>query len=283
MPNDGWAAAENARLYADFAEKFPMYRLTSQDLVSRLDLENVSLVVDLACGTGATTEVLLAAVPERARIIAVDGSEAMQAVARQRVVDERVSWVVARLESFDVALDRPGQVDAIVCNSAIWQADLAATFAAVRKVLRPGGQFAFNVGSQFVDLGRRTNAEEPPPATPSIFELMQAVAVYDHGFVPPRPAGPRRPRLTEEQLAALLTSAGLQVRSTAVFEHEQPSEASYAWLRVPVFTEWNFGTLPYEQRMAALDKAYRRLQELEQSNGTPVRRTQSWLVVVAEG
>jgi ubiquinone/menaquinone biosynthesis C-methylase UbiE len=279
MPSEGWASAENASRYAEFTRRYPLYQRTSQDLVGLLALENASLVVDLACGTGATTEVLLETLSDDARVIAVDGSEAMQAVARQRITDRRVSWVTARLESFDTASDQLTQVDAVICNSAIWQSDLAATFAAVRNVLRAGGGLAFNIASRFMRLEQPATPEERH-VTPSLFELMHAVAVYDYGLAPPPPSGPRRLRPTVDQLGELLAAAGLRMRHTEVFEYEEPADASYAWLKVPVFTEWGFGTLPYEQRMAALDKAYRRLRELEQANGTTTRRTR-WLAVVA--
>jgi hypothetical protein len=203
----------------------------------------------------------------------------MQAVARQRITDRRVSWVTARLESFDTASDQLTQVDAVVCNSAIWQSDLSATFAAVRNVLRAGGVLAFNIASRFMRLDPPVTPEEPH-VTPSLFELMHAVAVYDYGLAPPPPSGPRRPRPTVDELSELLAAAGLRIRHTEVFEYEEPADASHAWLKVPIFTEWGFGTLPYEQRMAALDKAYRRLRELEQANGTATRRTR-WLAIVA--
>ena len=43
-----------------------------------------------------------------------------------------------------------GPVDAVVCNSAIWQADLAATAAAVRNLLVTGGRFVFNMGAGYL-------------------------------------------------------------------------------------------------------------------------------------
>jgi trans-aconitate methyltransferase len=95
MPRPGWSSVENANHYADFTRRYPLYQRTSEDLASLLALQDANLVVDLACGTGATTKVLLDKVSGDARIIAVDGSEAMQAIARERITDPRVARVSA--------------------------------------------------------------------------------------------------------------------------------------------------------------------------------------------
>lgn len=284
MASPGWSSAENASRYAEFTRRFPLYQRTSEDLASLLPLQDASLVVDLACGTGATTEVLLGKVPGNTRIIAVDGSEAMQAIARERITDPRVAWVTARLEGFDAALNEPAGADAVICNSAIWQSDLPATFAAVRHVLRPGGRFAFNIAGGFVRLDQPVpKPAEPRRRVPSLFELMHAVAVHDYGHTSPLPSGPRTPRPTLEQLRELLAAAGLRMLHSEVFEYGQSVEAHYAWLKVPVFTEWAYGALSYEQRMAALDKAYNRFLELDQAAGPDGQepRRNPWLAVVA--
>jgi ubiquinone/menaquinone biosynthesis C-methylase UbiE len=71
-------------------------------------------------------------------VIAVDASEAMLTAAKSLVVDERVRWLRSPAERLSEHV-LPG-LDAVVCNSAIWQTDVRATTAAVRRVVRPGGR-----------------------------------------------------------------------------------------------------------------------------------------------
>jgi Methyltransferase domain len=99
----------------------------------------------------------------------------MLGAAAGAIQDSRVQWIRARAEGVDQHL---AQVDAAICNSAIWQTDLAATAAAVRRVLPPGGRFVFNVGSGFLDESDDPNELGDLPA------VMRAIAARDYGWAP---------------------------------------------------------------------------------------------------
>ncbi|MEX1297237.1 MAG: methyltransferase domain-containing protein [Candidatus Limnocylindrales bacterium] len=100
-------------------------------------------LLDLGAGTGSLTLAALARWPST-RVRALDASAAMLAVARSRVPDhdrERVSWTVA--DAADIPLDE-ASTDAVVCAFALQLvADRPAVLEEVRRVLRPGGAFAF--------------------------------------------------------------------------------------------------------------------------------------------
>jgi SAM-dependent methyltransferase len=249
--HDSWRSAENARAYGDFSRRFPMYTATSRSLVARLGLTPDHRVLDLACGTGITTEAVLEQLGPAGRVVAVDGSAQMLDVARQHVGDDRVSWVESELEQLGAAVD--GHFDSAVCNSAIWQSQMDVVVPAVAWLLRPGARLAFNIGSQFI-LG---GGPPPPREKPSLIELMSAT-LLDHDFVPPRVGRPGGP-LTVERVEHLVTGAGLVVEETSWEEHEVSVEQERAWLSIPIFTELPFAGLTYEQRMDALGKAYSRL------------------------
>src|SRR3954463_9944317 len=79
----------------------------ARDVIDRLDLRGDERVLDAGCGSGRVTEEALERVPH-GPVIAVDGSEAMVAQARERLGD--------RVESFacdwlDLSLAEP--VDAV--------------------------------------------------------------------------------------------------------------------------------------------------------------------------
>jgi ubiquinone/menaquinone biosynthesis C-methylase UbiE len=103
--------------------------------------------VDLCGGTGTTAAVILSAMPAHGRVISVDSAKAMQETGRRSHADPRITWIVSRAE--DIAGSVAGPVGAVLCNPAIWKTDTSATFAAVKRILRPGGRFVFNIGGGF--------------------------------------------------------------------------------------------------------------------------------------
>jgi SAM-dependent methyltransferase len=232
-----------------------MYRQTSADLVARAGIHPGSTVLDLCAGTGTTTAALLEALGPDGRVVAVDGSAAMLEQARRQVTDSRVRWIEARAEQLVEAVQAP--VDAIVCNSAIWQTELAATFAGVHAVLRPGGTFVCNVGRMFLvmpfseaDLNR---------TKPGLMELMSAIAVLDHDYLAPLGARVGGRPLTPDSVMAKLSSSGLDPDEPEVVTYDQTHDQHAAWLRIPIFTERLLPGMPYEQRVAVLDAAVARL------------------------
>jgi SAM-dependent methyltransferase len=247
---DIWGEADNAIRYDAFARRYPMYRVTSRDLVALARLSPRATVLDLACGTGATTAEILSVLGPDGKVVGVDKSPAMLAVAAESVPDRRVTWIQAAAE--DVDRHVAGPVDAVVCNSAIWQTDLAATAAAVRTILAAEGRFVFNVGAGFLqahddpnDLGRRLSA-------------MREIAARDHGWTPP--AEPlRRSPLTRESICRCLGQAGFAVERIEEFSYAESAEAERAWLSIPIFTRNYLPGLPYDDRIRVLAQTYEHL------------------------
>jgi ubiquinone/menaquinone biosynthesis C-methylase UbiE len=122
---DGWEdlAAMNAKLAAGLEE---------------LGVGADETVLDVGCGTGNLTRALLGRLSPAGRVVAVDISPRMIAVARRKVSDPRVAWHAAdaaRLPLGDASCDR-----AICC--AVWPHfdDRAAAAVELRRVLRPEGR-----------------------------------------------------------------------------------------------------------------------------------------------
>jgi trans-aconitate 2-methyltransferase len=121
----------------------PMEQL-GRETLDRLTLRGDETVLDAGCGTGRVTRALAERLP-RGRVIGVDGSAAMIAVARERLgpgVELRVQDLLA--------LDLGGeQVDAILSTATFhWIADHDALFAALRRALRPGGALVAQCGGE---------------------------------------------------------------------------------------------------------------------------------------
>ena len=251
---------DNPRRYDAYAREYPSYRETSRDLIAvalpSADAGRVNAaVLDLACGTGATTREILAVLGPDSQVTGVDQSAAMLTVAASSTTDPRATWIQARARECRSARDRD-QSTSSSAIPAIWQTDVAAAAMAVRAVMKAGGRFAFNVPAGFLGEYGRGSRERYP----SLLSEMRAIAERDYGWAPgDRAPGRVWPRLTEESICRSLAAAGFDVEQVTEVSHQNSAESQRAWLSIPIFTRDRFGGLPYEDRMRVLDKAYERL------------------------
>lgn len=265
----GWDDDTTAESYAAFTRAFPMYSASSRDLVSRVYLTDSRQIVDLCGGTGATAEAILALAPPDAKVISLDNAAAMQRIGRRALKDPRLSWVGAPAE--DLAEHVPAHsVDAVVCNSAIWKTDVPAVFAAVHRVLRPGGRFVFNVGGGFAGVTHPDGQTEP--TGPSLNSLIHHIAARDYGFTPPPASGTQK--LPLPAVTRHLADAGLTLVDAEVTAQHTTMAERKAWLSIPVFARPD-GDFSYAQQMEILEEAY----ALTSPDEVTVT---SWLVVVAQ-
>jgi trans-aconitate 2-methyltransferase len=113
------------------------------EVLGRLELNGDETVLDAGCGSGRVTEELIERLPS-GRMIAVDGSEAMIAEARERLGD-RASYLVADLSELEV--DQP--VDLVFSTATFhWILDHDRLFARLRAALRQGGRLVAQCGGE---------------------------------------------------------------------------------------------------------------------------------------
>jgi predicted TPR repeat methyltransferase len=101
--------------------------------------------LDLACGTGKSTEPLLA---RGYSVLACDISEEMIRAARVKLPEDADNFFVADMRD----LPSLGEFDFVLClddaiNYLLSDSELEATFAGVARALSPHGVFAFDVNS----------------------------------------------------------------------------------------------------------------------------------------
>ena len=115
----------------------------AQDLLARVPLQRAARVVDLGCGPGNSTELLVQRFAA-AQIVGMDNSDAMLASARQRLPG-------VRFEQGDIATWTPdaarsGAPDLIYANAALqWVPDHETLIPRLFAALAPGGVLAIQM------------------------------------------------------------------------------------------------------------------------------------------
>ncbi len=113
------------------------------EVIDRLELGGDETAIDAGCGSGRVTEELAKRLPS-GRLIAVDGSAAMIAKARERLGD-RASYLVADLSELKVK----EPVDLVFSTATFhWILDHDRLFARLRAALRPGGRLVAQCGGE---------------------------------------------------------------------------------------------------------------------------------------
>jgi len=113
------------------------------DLAARLHGRRVSRVLEIAAGTGVLTRELRRSLPPEVEIVATDLNAAMLETAQHVSSLENVRWQVADAAALPF---EAGTFDVIVCQFGVmFFPDKIHCAREARRVLQPGGVFAFNL------------------------------------------------------------------------------------------------------------------------------------------
>lgn len=135
-----WPDDEALAASYDAGKNRRFYRTIARLLVPTADAPLTGRGLDLACGTGFSTEVLVAACP-RVTWEGADASASMLAAARRKRALAGISFTLARAEALPYG---DGRFDWVACSFAYhWFAERAARELA--RVLAPGGLLTMTV------------------------------------------------------------------------------------------------------------------------------------------
>ena len=140
-PVGGWNDPDQVRWYVDRLDRIPARRTGEDRLLAELPIAPRTLL-DLGCGDGRLTSLVLAARPTLSKVVAVDRSPAMLARADKRFAGDRR----VEVRPFDLAnpVGELGSFDIVVSGFAIHHLEddrKRALFGEIAGLLTPGGRF----------------------------------------------------------------------------------------------------------------------------------------------
>lgn len=253
------------------------YKEVNRRLIDRCGLRAGQSVVDLGCGTGAVTSLLVEQMAgESGEVIGIDPSEEQLAVARRSITSVgqlAVRFFQGTAENLTRLLRK--QVDAVLfCNAIHMVEDKRNVLGQVGRVLRPGGIFAFS--STFY-------AGAEPPETEQFYRrwMMRALRILKSEYQTPPPRGERaqaRQRLSPDDYRCLLSEAGFQVREMDMARVEMTEEG---FRDLSSFADFMSGILPGVPYERASHVLCRGVSETFAELGLSTS-PRNWLLVVAE-
>lgn len=144
MTKDAAAAGQVSGSAAEIYDQFFVPSLFGEWAAPLCDAANIRpghTVLDIACGTGATTREAAARVHPAGRVTGLDRNDGMLAVARARAPE--IEWIEGVAEEMPFA---DGSFDAVLCQFGLmFFDDQAQALQQMRRVVRPGGSIAVTV------------------------------------------------------------------------------------------------------------------------------------------
>ncbi|MGL9621488.1 methyltransferase domain-containing protein [Bradyrhizobium sp. U531] len=127
-----------------------IFSVYAEDIARRVAARSPAVVLEIAAGTGAVTRAVAAALPPGIHYVATDLNEPMLAVAAQRQAnDDRITWRQADAMSLPFG---DAEFDVVCCQfGAMFFPDRVKAYEGIRRILKPGGAFVFNVWDRIED------------------------------------------------------------------------------------------------------------------------------------
>ena len=233
------------------------YRVINSRLLDIAEIRDQKRIVDLGCGTGAVTRLILDRIQaaHQSCIYAIDHSAAAIKEAIANIGDRKeaaVNFIQGDVSNLQDKVKE--KVDAIVyCNSIHYVPDKSALLKQINSSLRPGGILAFN--SSFFEGSH-------PPESLEFYRkwMMRSIRILkkEYGLSPVKSEKVQsRQHLTAEEYKELVESQGFKVKLQEIMKVQVPLEG---WTHISTFSDFIEGTLPgvpLEEASASLQEGAR--------------------------
>jgi ubiquinone/menaquinone biosynthesis C-methylase UbiE len=117
----------------------PLFRVFSEELLDRVGLAEDNRILDVACGTGIVARLAQQRLGDRGRVVGVDASPAMIAIARS--VAPAIDW--RQGDAAQLPVNDEDTFDIVTCHQGLqFFRDRPAAIREMRRVLAPRGRLA---------------------------------------------------------------------------------------------------------------------------------------------
>ncbi len=144
MTTNAATAGQVSRTAAEIYDEFfvpALFGEWAKPLCDAAKIGSDTKVLDIACGTGATTRAAAERVGPKGRVVGLDRNDGMLSVARAR--NSAIEWVEGFAEALPFA---PSSFDTVLCQFGLmFFDDRAKALNEMVRVLRPGGRIALTV------------------------------------------------------------------------------------------------------------------------------------------
>ena len=255
------------------------YNNVNKKLINSLDIRSNQKIVDLGCGSGGITNLILEKLfssnSNNFSIIAVDHSETILKEAKNnlKTVSESIlSFVQSRYEEFSSKLKE--KVDLVILGNAIhYLDDKELVIKDVMKILKPNGKFAFN--SSFFDGAHPEDTLRFYRKW--MFKAMKILA-KDYKLRPVKSEKiESRVQLNPVQYKNVLENCGMKILSTKIRTVQVPIDG---WLDISSFKDFIEGVMPGVKLEIASEALQRGVKEtFDELKITFVNR--NWMEIIA--
>lgn len=147
----------------------PIFHITAQDLIELVDLEPGEKVLDVGTGPGVAAMLIAPSVTPSGSVVAVDLSEEMLTIAREKADQKglEIEFRRANIEDLDFPDD---SFDVVLSSFGLGTTEPGKSLPSIRRVLKPGGRFGLSQwgpssrpAHTFFELLQSRRVDEPPP------------------------------------------------------------------------------------------------------------------------
>ncbi len=218
----------------------PFYRKVNSRLLDLAKISDSRKIVDLGCGDGGITEMILAKVKDASEVVvfAVDSSSSAISLALKRFSDRKdviINYIQSEAQNLHENIKE--KVDTVIyCNSIHYVPEKEKVLRLIGNRLNEGGLLAFNT-SFF--LGSH------PKETEAFLRkwMMKSLRVLknEYNMKPNKDKVQSRVQLTPENYEEIVNNSGFEIKEKKIWNVQVPLDG---WYEISSFKDWIEGVLP---------------------------------------
>ena len=224
----------------DSFSNLEFYKKVNSNLLDLADLNSSNKIIDLGCGNGGITEMILSKVKDVSEIViyAVDSSSSAISLALKRFSNRKdviINYIQSEAQNLHENLKE--KVDTVIyCNSIHYVEEKDKVLQHIGNGLEKGGKFAFNTSFFDGSHPKETEAFLRKWMMKS-FRLLKS----EYNLRPVKSKVQSRIQLTPENYESLLIKNGFKVTEKEIENIHVPLDG---WYEISSFKDWIEGVLP---------------------------------------